>query len=137
MTSPDIPAPERAINPAESPPRYFYADALAAAWMAKHFGMEFIFENPSGGGVLDYQSFRSVLDWYEDNVKRFYLRPDSRRLLEPQPGDRDADGFLWDGVRWQCQFRLLQSDSSRTASRNGIPFMWPESDALLNERRVA
>src|SRR4051794_27664391 len=74
--------------PGASPPvsrRYFYTDPLAAAWMAKHFGMIFL----AGEYECRHNSDLSCYDsWPEpDDPDKFYIYPESLPLLEPQVGD--------------------------------------------------
>ena len=114
--------------------RYFYTDPLAAAWMAKHFGMVF------GSGSNKLTEPGDFTDTYENEygcfpkneADRHYIHPDSLHLLEPQVGDLCS--FLW----W-----LMGSDKAaehhklydgghlawqRIIQRNGLAFHWPESD---------
>jgi hypothetical protein len=96
--------------------RFFYKDALAAIWMAKHFGMKFSvveFTGKSSGGKGDY-SVRKEYTLYpspfcnKDGLatcktdrggellgstslfrfrNEFFVHADSLSLLEPQVGD--------------------------------------------------
>jgi hypothetical protein len=70
--------------------RYDYSDPLAAAWMAKHFGMTFDAERPDGSVAnadpIDESAFmktepRAWLGY------RFIIRPESMALLQPRLGD--------------------------------------------------
>lgn len=79
--------------------RYFYTDALAAAWMAKHFGVKFVdIYYPDPLAVYDICDFVvNTADGPYDNIdKKFYLHPDSLAILEPQAGDvAECAGFTW------------------------------------------
>jgi len=76
--------------------RFFYTDSLAAAWMAKHFGMKFGIKHK---GVVQWncigkldepfgplQRPEDILDPISESVP-LYIHPDSLHLLEPQVGD--------------------------------------------------
>lgn len=122
--------------------RYFYTDPLAAAWMAKHFGMR-----------LSLSAFDSdEVKLYNGEVKllcntlvvcstgfvagladgKFYIHPDSVKLLEPQEGDVCEHPMLKnyyhidgeENSRWANDLRM------KIIQRNGIAFMWPETDSL-------
>lgn len=101
--------------------KYFYTDPLAAAWMAKHFGMSF--ESPCVAG-LDYcrdtgklipskelDTISIVKDIFDfepadglvtlDPQDKYYIHPDSLHLLEPKVRDiawmGDDVGYLRQG----------------------------------------
>ena len=115
--------------------RYFYTDPLAAAWMAKQFGMRVVHPYVAASGNpemwdSDTHSFEGFVSEFPGG-SRLYLHPDSLPLLEPQIGDRDEDGFIYAAQGdWRradstgCSIR--SAGICRTAKRNGIPFMWPE-----------
>jgi hypothetical protein len=76
--------------------RYFYRDPLAAAWMAKHFGMKFT--DAEGERIFArmgrnlYRKERRPAEtgrFYEVAVfvDKVYIHPDSLPLLEPQEND--------------------------------------------------
>jgi hypothetical protein len=78
--------------------RYFYRDSLAAAWMAKHFGMRLrpdCYEEralPVGEDVtrFTHHAFRG----------RYYTHVDSIHLLDPQDGDAvEFDRWHWERQR--------------------------------------
>lgn len=59
----------------------YFTDALAAAWMAKYFGVKFLGNNPLVGN-----------DWAKNKVlyyeaEKYYIHPDSLPIFEPQEGD--------------------------------------------------
>jgi hypothetical protein len=113
---------------------YYYRDPLVAAYMLRHgllfedLAVAFCHHSVHAGlsGLIDRRSFEVIDGRVADY--RFYVLPCSLPLLEPQVGDRDGDGFVWDGGKWQCPFRLPESRESRTTWRGGKPFFWPESD---------
>ncbi len=85
--------------------RYFYTDPLAAAWMAHHFGMLIALRilphspwHEAGddlSGCIDMPAddvatlIRQLLDKRGSDYEpgRYYVHPDSLRLLEPRKGD--------------------------------------------------
>ena len=113
-------------------PRFFYTDPLAAAWMAKHFGMRFMTRKGIGSrGLL----FSQLLTAAHMNKEVAYLvSPDSEHMLEPQVGDTISTTD-WD----RGTFRMITNDMRlklskglrdvRIIQRNGIAFHWPESEA--------
>src|SRR5262245_6574216 len=87
--------------------RAYYDDPLAAAWMAKHFGMK-LQVIPSKDQIEEYDLKEGeVWDWMEtapegradvnyieeaiqylyEATDRLYVHPDSLPLLQPQEGD--------------------------------------------------
>jgi hypothetical protein len=103
--------------------RYYYTDPLAAAWMAKHFGMRLECRDEDG----DYSDFLEHLpggdtwdqviadDFHKTNM--IYIHQGSENLLNPI----NSDSKYW-----------LKNDRSdiRVRERNGIPFMWPEVEEV-------
>lgn len=82
--------------------RYLYTDPLAAAWMAKHYGMKFECDvKVTTLDLTDYPPYNKpptteychkiflteddVLDWR--HIQKYYIHPDSVRLLAPIGGD--------------------------------------------------
>ena len=123
--------------------RYFYREPLAAAWMAKRFGMEFNVLAPDRSG--DFHLYRYNPNWclpLHGQCNNLYIHPDSLRLLEPQEGDEGfylykmADGnactrqcYFIDG-NWfiegrSCDLAELPVEIDK---RNGIAFIWPERE---------
>lgn len=122
---------------------WYYTDPLAAAWMAKHFGMEFVdLENV----------FEAIDDFVHVIVEHdgpFEVHPDSLHLLEPQVGDLcffwdseydrndaalveqiDAHGCRWITDRFDIRECKEGNDSFRSIiQRNGIAFHWPEQSS--------
>lgn len=98
--------------------KYFYTDPLAAAWMAKHFGMEYDFsEHKFYGWTTEHQL----------PLEKYYIHPDSLHLLKLQIGDlvqQDSEYSF---------FVISEEDAKKLEiyeiiQRNGIPFMWPETE---------
>lgn len=108
--------------------RHFYRDPLAAAWMAKHFGMRF------SGWDAEYvlSDFFCLDDGYEISEREcsYYIHPDSLHLLEP----KDGDLLEWDygagvvGYKGGCGEGQFGDRVRSIIQRNGIPFMWPETE---------
>ena len=113
--------------------RFFYTDPLAAAWMAKHFGMRF------WNGAHEIQMLPLV-----DGEKAglWHIHPDSLHLLQPQVGDlvvtqHDEAGVVTqmnpsgglDFGRWFSigEEGKFDSDNHKVVQRHGIAFHWPES----------
>ena len=105
--------------------RFFYTDPLAAAWMAKHHGMRFW----NGNHEIH------VLPLVDgEKSERWYVHPDSLRLLEPQVGDCCE----WIGNPDTRHYSALEEEEKGDpfmeaeiiciVARNGIVFHWPESE---------
>lgn len=97
--------------------RFYYTDPLAAAWMAKHFGMWFTRES-------FHITLCDILDSiYEADPAKCYIHPDSMRLLEVNPKtDLTLAGIA-------NAMEAMPPNANRIIQRNGIPFMWPEGEA--------
>jgi hypothetical protein len=65
--------------------RWFYTDPLAAAWMAKHFGMKF--NLPNGCECYFDEDVAEVLRPSFAGGFKVYVHPDSLAVLEPREGD--------------------------------------------------
>jgi hypothetical protein len=120
--------------------RYFYRDPLAAAWMTKHFGMKLHgpITTPLGEAA---QSSRPMPVWIisriieqqervgANDVGRFYVSPDSLHLLEPKYKDLLVGPNTMAAMFYMDDSDKEPSKRCRIIARNGIPFMWPESEA--------
>jgi hypothetical protein len=127
--------------------RYFYTDPLAAAWMAKHFGMRFTEPDGEevslkfpGEGVSYWQ--RSYDNGYENYCgERFYIHPDSLPLLLPRPGDiliragieehvtmHNLFLFVHRAPDTEHLFKGFLQKGGMIIQRNGLPFHWPQSE---------
>lgn len=122
--------------------RYFYTDPLAAAWMARHFGMTF---DAPIQPVIKYDGTPSM----QITPKCFYLHVDSLRLLEPRVGDlvytrAEMKMRRIDERKTGCDdYHLWRADhvwpqpfpdedetvTMKIVQRDGKPFHWPESEA--------
>ena len=91
--------------------RYFYTDPLAAAWMAKHFGMEFDWFSDQGNGPVAQTPESIAHDiLYPGTGGRYYIHPDSLHLLEPQA--RDTVLFFDNGPLFGREVRSGRQRSS-------------------------
>lgn len=73
------------------PNRYFYTDALKAAWMAREFGFK-IYQPADDIYHEELLSFDGLIDACNDEFAHaatppYYVNPDSYPLLLPQVGD--------------------------------------------------
>jgi hypothetical protein len=119
--------------------RFFYTDPLAAAWMMKHFKLRI---HTGGGDTCDFRADFSG-NYYEEDLLslggKLYIHPDSLCLLEPQDGDvlyHNAEtridrfaaivGSVW--LYDVPRAKRGVNNGLRIIQRNGIPFMWPESE---------
>jgi hypothetical protein len=125
--------------------RYFYTDPLAAAWMAKRFGMRFDVDMEDV--LLAVYHFHRQQTQHLDispelqNIsvtvtgRKIFVHPGSLHLLEPKVGDllevlengfnvakRVHDAF--DLKALKSEWRLLE-----IIHRAGTRFHWPESEA--------
>lgn len=103
--------------------RYYYTDPLAAAWMAKHFGMKLHsihtdeqmadYDIPEtdrnfdwfdscivDGFERDVEMVSDAIEYIEKASDCIYIHPDSLHLLEPQEGDAvEFDRWNWSRKR--------------------------------------
>jgi hypothetical protein len=110
--------------------RHFYTDPLAVLWMAKHFGMRFVEEYDADVEIKNLHSW-SLSKAQPD---RFYIHPDSLQLLKSRSGDLAR-------VRWipgvpdsaEVYFPIYidetKHDVLAIVLRDGVHFIWPESEA--------
>jgi hypothetical protein len=136
--------------------RQFYTDPLAAAWMAKHFGMRFTACWLGPGPQREYECMPD--DWHfevhDNRTGRYYIHPDSLSLLEPRKGDlvslpygeygiiesleengKVACGTIH-GIAIMNRYMPLKAYSARglvpahesIIQRDGKPFFWPERE---------
>ncbi len=105
--------------------RYYYRDPLAAAWMAKYFGMQFLY--PDGYCISDMAKW-VYIPTNNEEVGFLEIHPDSLHLLKPQIGDIGIDQFgfsvCWGENNWKPSPHVFPA--MRINHRNGIPFHWPE-----------
>lgn len=113
--------------------RYFYTDPLAAAWMAKHFGVNYLYFSQEDGGCQFYEGVGFRMELPNRNG-RFYIQPDSLHLLTAQLGDLcKFRGITAIGEEdfespqyWEVGER--QQGWQEIIRRNGLAFHWPESE---------
>jgi len=113
--------------------RYYYTDALEAAYMAKHHGVKLQVDKmkaciASGeppyypDDFLPLDVCNALVDCirklhWEREEQRFYIHPDSVHLLEPQEGDLlayqhdDIEDVCWVGLHSQTYELVVQIDS--------------------------
>lgn len=126
--------------------RYFYTDPLAAAWMAKHFGIAF--ETPDGRSLtckdgklffpMPHPGIEGAIIWVISEDEH-YIHPDSLHLLEPKVGDLvqfiaydDTTQPHLQGYRtwWKPYLGdwAIPRDASdtRIIQRDGKAYHWPE-----------
>lgn len=107
--------------------RAFYRDPLAAAWMAKHFGMRLTQRDED---LLDWMPLEDAMATDGGIYGPYYVHPNSLYLLEPRVNDfwaaRGEDGLF------RCWYLTATTDFSAMPSdficiqRGGIAFHWPE-----------
>lgn len=125
---------------AAAQPRYYYTDALAAAWMAKHFGMKFY--HPDGDEFAPVGTSDAVdLFINAEHGQRLYIHHDSLALLEPQSGDIalncdgdatrlcDDDDTPFQGWTRISTAREFIGTAAEIIHRNELAFFWPEVEA--------
>src|SRR5258708_34729609 len=71
---------------------YFYTDLLAAAWMAKHFGMFLTLPTLKSFDYANQKGFKWESIAHGPYSEKYYVHPDSLHALEPQVGDWGTDG---------------------------------------------
>lgn len=118
---------------------YFYSDPLAAAWMAKHFGMQFDIAHTYE--CYDIGDF--VQSDYSFNIseieRKYYVHLESLTLLEPLAGDildfTDQDSTnIYQVSEKRRYYNDIDVNSAVAAineggkiiQRNGVVFHWPE-----------
>lgn len=117
--------------------RFFYTDQACAAYMAKQFGMAFDVND------FDGVMFRKWSDWeqfftgnfhhFQKGAAKWRIHLDSVHLLVPQQGDllvgRESAHFVESRSDRKHAQALIDNCSFRIIQREGVPFMWPESEA--------
>jgi hypothetical protein len=120
--------------------RRFLQDPLAAAWMAKHFGMRFKCLKDVIDGLDGDRALLVLPQFVTDCRKsqRLFIHPDSLHLLEPQVGDLlRGDEHTIPTIRYVDEpdtetmgaAASLMRRGFKIIQRNGKPFHWPESEA--------
>lgn len=81
--------------------KYYYTDPLAAAYMAREFGVAYV--------IKDFKWLDNACTCYNmrrENADKYYIHPDDYHIFEPQSGDMMA--------------------VDKVIQRNNKPFFWPE-----------
>jgi hypothetical protein len=114
--------------------RYFYTDPLAAAWMAKHFGMRHGFIDAAG----EFNEFVVPISGDDDKWRTqgesIYVHSDSLHLLEPQVGDvfvsdRGLGKIMVPAAARRCSDQI-KGDNAKIVTRRGRAFMWPDCEEV-------
>lgn len=130
--------------------RYYYTDALAAAWMQKHFGMQFLTAERDelfceGSEVLCLIPRDGVHGYGLTKVYsgKIYIR--DAGVLKPQIGDvvyacpvDTGEGAYWRYMTWY-DYNELCADYwvvDRTIQRNEIPFHWPQEVLSVSHAKM-
>ncbi len=126
--------------------RFYYDDPLAAAWMWKHFGMEF--EGADTIIIEIDEILSAALKPYDKRIdycvpQIMYIHPDSLHLLEPMVGDvvieerhdgRFSNDILEDNEDFPWALTVKKISKMRMkpwiVQRNGLPFHWPLSEEV-------
>ena len=89
--------------------KLYYDDPLAAAYMAREFGVEFEGDN--------YQSLTESCYMANSKPKEmpFIVRPNSLHVFEPMEGD--------------LFFNCSKEKKRKIIQRNNKPFFWPKSES--------
>ncbi len=115
--------------------RFFYSDALAAAWMVKHFGMKLTRTHCHRGDGAFGESMQPIPLWVlardvENQVSeavRYYVHPDSLHLLQPKPGDKVSYSFgvgQYAGEAWdEVKGIIAPNDEGYPYTGNGEPYV--------------
>lgn len=141
--------------------RYYYTDPLAAAYMAKHFGMKFVSWHSGKEydiSVIEANCGSPIRSIRED--QRYVIHPDSLTILHPCVGDFLIQRTKSYGEEWsdfdihtvvdadwvKSYFDIEEAEISRgfgndwderTIMRNGKNFMWPEKEKINSNKKKA
>lgn len=77
--------------------KLYYADPLAAAYMANEFGVKY--QSEIKMDWLSAQSYTSRGNFSRIN-KEYYIHPDSLDIFQPKEGDRNIDGLIYTNGQW-------------------------------------
>ncbi len=104
-------------------PASFYSDPLAAAWMAKHFGMRF------WNGSHEIHVI-PLVDGEKEG--KWTIHPDSENLLNVQLGDivsmtKAMDRYAVVNAE-ELRDAFTNTSDYKIIQRKGIVFHWPESE---------
>ena len=108
--------------------KLYYTDPLAAAYMAREFGVNII---DADGDSCNHES----IDWamfIAMDFDQLYIHPDSYHIFEPQVGDLVTHEYYCPEcseslTTWGEAFsQQLDSGEYKIIQRNNKPFFWPE-----------
>lgn len=115
--------------------KLYYTDPLAAAYMAREFGVKLqahynVTQNL--GDALTYDEIVLMLDF-----ERFYIHPDSYHIFEPRagdvmiteiPGTSSVEVVSSDIRAREFIDHLVEKRGAKIIQRQGKPFFWPERE---------
>jgi len=134
--------------------RHFYSDPLAAAYMAKHFGMKYVsVHEQNWSHPKQYLASRNPSEEWANG--QWEIHQESLHLLSPKYGDlvtntydeynskhrpcsgifvgslnNGKDAYVSTGERHNGKNEFCEQVSSlRIVQRKGVSFFWPESEA--------
>ncbi len=130
--------------------KLFYTDALASAYMAREFGVKYIFSNPDLDGLFEPAEFpNNMVDddgvmWHDidddayDMYEKLYIHPDSYHIFELMVGDVIANGrhvvkLENDGLG-NAGFVEFTEQRYEIIQRGGKPFFTPKSEEQYHGR---
>lgn len=117
--------------------RYFYTDAIAAAWMAKHFGMQYVC---GGDSCMTWESIQEYdmngkWEWDAPIKPIAYIHPDSLFLIEPTNGDvmyvpEDPTQKYPYAISYIWRPFFIKKDDERAVivMRDNKPFFMPQKE---------
>ncbi|GEM_PF-4272045 len=122
--------------------RYFYTDPLAAAWMAKHFGMKFKMQ--CAEAELSCTLLSPLHNHDDGEGLLYYIQPESLHILEQQKDDLciglDEPVIYVQPISELTEEEKQQRKAPKTTvfigeiiQRGGVAFMWPE---IENPKKV-
>lgn len=128
--------------------RYYYDCPIKAAYMEQYHGIKLVWNSPMAGQSASWDCMTDGTTGYIvahmdmavhivkklSNGNKIYIHPDSLPLLEPQ--DRDKLGKGGASLEVREDFYPTIKDAKKLIKdfgfiierRNGLPFMWPESE---------
>ena len=114
--------------------KMYYKCPIEAAYMARNFGVNFLFDpEPKDNAVFLYWNRNALVNTLQ--INRFYIHPDSLSIFEPQVNDMNNEGYFFtgnseycDGVWYKKQYNesTMFSSSKNIIQRNNKPFIVPE-----------
>lgn len=121
--------------------RYYITDPLQALISMRDFGMRFGYYMDdwcdfSHENIKRIKSISEFIHEISEDFDKLYLHPDSEHLLQPQEGDKDEDGYVYQqclGVWTRGLPSLSGGDirqNSTTVRRNNKLFPQCESEDI-------